>query len=222
MSFQIMILTDCRRDPQLFRDGQFRVALPMIVDPRYPLRPDVWTTEAMEDMWWFHVLQTVRWEDIDRCWANASAVFRHNTIKWTHFQRSITPNNHERTIKKAWNAHKQVSTKHQKPPNDKKTINKTPHTNNHQKPQKTHQKKTSTDKNSIKIPSQTTTKSKKHPKKHQKHKKHHKPPTNLPKKSPKNLTLRRSLQPRKKRRRVLAREASALLLRTDSWWFSGS
>ena len=52
------------------QDGQFRVALPMIVDPRYPLRPhDYYTTEAMEDSW-----------DMDPCtfWGTHITMENHN------------------------------------------------------------------------------------------------------------------------------------------------
>lgn len=45
----VLVRLDMTMELQNQSDGQFRVALPMIVDPRYPLRPDVWTTEAMED-----------------------------------------------------------------------------------------------------------------------------------------------------------------------------
>lgn len=45
----VLVRLDMTMELQNQSDGQFRVALPMIVDPRYPLRPDVWTTEAMEE-----------------------------------------------------------------------------------------------------------------------------------------------------------------------------
>lgn len=45
----VLVRLELTMELQNQSDGQFRVALPMIVDPRYPLRPDLWTTEAMEE-----------------------------------------------------------------------------------------------------------------------------------------------------------------------------
>lgn len=46
----IVIRLEMTMELQTQNDGQFRVALPMIVDPRYPLRPHDYTTEAMEEV----------------------------------------------------------------------------------------------------------------------------------------------------------------------------
>ena len=139
-----MILTDCLKGTkQLFRDGQFRVALPMIVDPRYPLRPDVWTTEAMEDTSSFHVISADRndfWrredgkilKDAELHWMrqqlfNIKLIKPSNTLKQPskkHHTKQL-PKNHQKSIKHSSNKYrKSIKTteqpknnqlKHQKP-----------------------------------------------------------------------------------------------------------